>query len=186
MPIAASRRRPTISGTPQRSTLTVTVAQVACPAVGKLYVVRHADAGSRGRHDLPDDCRPLSERGQRQAEALAEQLADVGIKRLVASPFLRCVQTLAPLASRLGIEVESDARLGEGTGSAGALAVATELRSAPAAICSHGDVIPDVLEALLRHGIKLKDEPRWQKASTWVLTRDGEGFSKGRYLPPPA
>lgn len=154
--------------------------------VGKLYVVRHADAGTRGRDDGPDELRPLSERGRRQAAGLVAQLADVGITRLVASPFLRCVQTLEPLGERLGVTVEVDGRLAEGTGFAGALAVADELRDAPAAICSHGDVIPDVLEALLRRGLKVKDEPRWQKASTWILTRDGDGFSKGRYLPPPA
>jgi 8-oxo-dGTP diphosphatase len=154
--------------------------------VGKLYVVRHADAGTRGRGDLPDELRPLSDRGVRQAEGLRDQLADAGIERLVASPFLRCIETLGPLAKKLGLEVEVDQRLAEGMGSIGALELAGELRDAPGAICSHGDVIPDLLEALLRRGTKLKDEPRWQKASTWVLSRDGDGFSKGRYLPPPS
>ncbi len=149
-------------------------------------MVRHADAGTRGRDDEPDELRTLSERGRRQADALRDQLADAGIKRLVASPFRRCGDTLRPLADLLGIEVESDDRLAEGTGFTGALALAEELRDDNAAICSHGDVIPDLLDALLRRGIKLKGEVRWQKASTWVLTRDGDGFSKGRYLPPPA
>jgi 8-oxo-dGTP diphosphatase len=153
--------------------------------VGKLYVVRHADAGARSHGDDPDELRPLSERGQRQAEALCELLAEVGIARLVASPFQRCVNTLAPLAARLGLAVEADDRLAEGQGFVGALELASELRDVPAVICSHGDVIPDLLEALVRRGIKLKDEPRWQKASTWVLTRDGDGFSKAKYLPPP-
>ncbi len=159
--------------------------QVASRAVGKLYVVRHADAGDRGRDGEPDELRPLSPRGHRQAEALCEQLADVGIQRLVASPYQRCIDTLAPLAERLGLEVEPDVRLAEAMGPIGALELADELRGGPAALCSHGDVIPDLLEALVRRGTNLKDEPRWQKASTWVLTRDGDGFSKGRYVPPP-
>lgn len=154
--------------------------------MGKLYVVRHADAGTRGRDSQPDELRTLSERGRRQADALRHQMDDAGIVRLVASPFRRCVETLLPLADHLGLDVEIDVRLAEGQGFAGALELAEELRSGPAAICSHGDVIPDLLEALVRRGTKLKDEPRWQKASTWVLTRDGDGFSKGRYLPPPA
>lgn len=154
--------------------------------MGKLYVVRHADAGSRGRDGVPDELRPLSARGHRQAEGLRDLLSDLGIQRLVASPFLRCTDTLAPLGKHLGIEVESDVRLGEGMGAVGALELADELRGSPAVLCSHGDVIPDLLEALVRRGTNLKDEPRWQKASTWVLTRDGDGFSKGRYLPPPA
>lgn len=153
--------------------------------MGKLYVVRHADAGTRGRDDGPDELRPLSKRGRAQADAVRDLLADAGIVRLVASPFRRCVQTLQPLADHLGLVVEPDERIAEGHGFSGALELARELRGAPAAICSHGDVIPDLLEALVRRGTAFKDEPRWPKASTWVLTRNGDGFSKARYLPPP-
>ena len=66
-----------------------------------------------------------------------------------------------------------------------ALELAATLRTTSAMFCSHGDVIPDVLDALLAKGMKLKDELRWQKASTWVLTWDGSRLTKGRYLPPP-
>lgn len=154
--------------------------------MANLYVVRHADAGTRGQGDGPDELRGLTDRGQRQAEGLRDQLTDAGVTRLVASPFRRCVDTLAPLAQHLGLNVETDDRLAEGRGFVGALALAEELRDAPAVICSHGDVIPDLLDALLRRGIRLKDDLRWQKGSTWVLTRDGEGFTKGQYLPPTA
>lgn len=152
--------------------------------MGKLYLVRHADAGDRGRTPGPDAERQLSERGRRQAAGLADELADSGVTRLVSSPFRRCVETLVPLAEKLGLEVEVDDRLAEGQGFPGALALAEELRSHRAVLCSHGDVIPDMLDALARRGMKLKDQPRWQKGSTWVLTRDGDGFSKARYRPP--
>ena len=66
------------------------------------------------------------------------------------------------------------------------MAVAEELRCTTAVMCSHGDVIPDLLEALLASGTRLKGELRWQKAATWVLTWDGDRLAKGRYLPPPA
>jgi 8-oxo-dGTP diphosphatase len=154
--------------------------------VPKLYVVRHADAGPRGGRHEPDDQRTLSRRGQRQAEGLRDQLADAGITRLLSSPFRRCVQTLTPLGDHLGIEVEVDERLAEGQGAAGPLAVAEEVRDTRAVVCSHGDVIPDLLDALLAQGTVLKDELRWQKASTWVLTWNGDRVAKGRYLPPPA
>lgn len=154
--------------------------------MGKLYVVRHADAGHRGGHHGADDRRELSGRGRQQAEGLRDQLADAGINRLVASPSLRCVQTLSPLGDLLGVKVETDARLAEGKGAAGALALAKELRGTTAALCSHGDVIPDLLEALLAGGTRLKGELRWQKASTWVLSWDGDHLGKGRYLSPPA
>jgi 8-oxo-dGTP diphosphatase len=154
--------------------------------VGKLYVVRHADAGHRGDGSRPDEARELSERGWRQAEGLCLELGEKDISRLVASPFARCVQTLEPLGKVLGLSVEPDDRLAEGTGAWGALAVAAEVRGTDAVLCSHGDVIPDLLDHLVAHGAKLKDELRWQKASTWVLSWDGDQLTKGRYLPPPA
>ncbi len=148
-------------------------------------MVRHADAGHRGGRHEPDEQRTLSERGRRQANGLGEQLADTGITRLLASPSLRCQQTLEPLAERLELKVEVDDRLGEGQGAEGALALAAELQHMSAALCSHGDVIPDLLDTLLAQGTKLKGDLRWQKASTWVLTWDGNRLVKGKYLSPP-
>ena len=153
--------------------------------MAKLYLVRHADAGDRSGWPGKDRDRPLSPKGQRQADGLAEQFAEIGATRLLASPYVRCVQTLEPLAARLGLTVEADDRLAEGAGAADALAAARECRGKVAVFCSHGDVIPDVLDALLRDGLKLKDELRWQKASTWVLSWDGDRPTKGSYLPPP-
>lgn len=148
-------------------------------------MVRHADAGHRGGHHEPDEQRSLSERGERQADALCKQLADAGIARLLTSPSWRCQQTLAPLGARLDLAVEIDGRLDEGQGATGALAVADEVRDTNAALCTHGDVIPDLLDALRAQGCRLKDELRWQKASTWVLSWDGNRLVKGRYLSPP-
>lgn len=154
--------------------------------MGKLYLVRHADAGHRKDHDGPDIGRPLSERGQRQADALVDLLGDAGITRLLSSPYLRCMQTLVPLGHRLGLPIEDEPLLAEGAGAAGALDLAAGLETTSAAFCSHGDVIPDILEALLARGMKRRDDLRWQKASTWVLTWDGGKLAKARYLPPPA
>ena len=154
--------------------------------MGKLYVVRHADAGHRGDGSRPDEERELSERGWRQAEGLCLELGERDITRLVASPFVRCVQTLEPLAKVLGLSVEADERLAERATADDALALAAEVRGTGAVLCSHGDVIPDLLEHLVAHGVKLKDELRGQKASTWVFSWDGDQLSKGRYLPPPA
>jgi phosphohistidine phosphatase SixA len=154
--------------------------------VGKLYVVRHADAGHRGAGDQPDEARALSKRGWRQAAGLSEQLAEAGVTRLLTSPYLRCVQSLEPLGERVGLAVEPDQRLAEGQGTPGVLDLIGEVRGTTAVLCSHGDVIPDLLDALQAGGTRLKDELRWQKASTWVLTWDGDQLSKGRYVPPPA
>ena len=60
------------------------------------YLVRHADAGSRGIQN--DHQRRLSKRGRAQAERLVDPLSTVGATELRSSPFARCMETLAPLA----------------------------------------------------------------------------------------
>jgi broad specificity phosphatase PhoE len=153
----------------------------------KLYVVRHAHAGSRSAWDGSDDDRPLTRRGRKQAAAIADQLADVDILRLVSSPAVRCVQSLVPLGDRLRLKVEEDARLLEGASGGEALALADELRDTggAAVVCSHGDVILEMLRAWNAGPTRFEDPLVWPKGSTWVLTWDGERWARARYLPPP-
>jgi broad specificity phosphatase PhoE len=153
--------------------------------VAKLYMVRHAQAGDRSAWTQPDELRPLSPKGARQAAGLRDLLRDAGVKRLVSSPAVRCVDTLRPLGDALGLDVEIDERLAERAGAGPALELLSELSSAPAALCSHGDVIPDVLEALVAQGVRFRDDLRWQKGSTWELTWNGDGVTDARYVPPP-
>src|SRR3984893_7464329 len=80
------------------------------------YLVRHAKAGSRRDWEGPDECRPLTAAGRLQAAAIAERLRARPVTRLLSSPYLRCVQTLEPLAKELGLVVECDDDLAEGSG----------------------------------------------------------------------
>lgn len=47
----------------------------------------------------------LTPLGHRQAEQAAEALAREGIRRIIASPYTRALQTAAPIAKRLGVPV---------------------------------------------------------------------------------
>jgi 8-oxo-dGTP diphosphatase len=153
----------------------------------KLYVVRHAHAGSRSSWDGPDEARPLSTKGHRQASAIADSLAAIRATGLVSSPFRRCTQTLDPLAATLGLGVDEDPRLAEGAGGEDALALADELRKEHevAVVCSHGDVVPEMLRILKATTARFKDPFVWPKGSTWVVTHDGDRWAKARYIPPP-
>jgi broad specificity phosphatase PhoE len=153
----------------------------------RLYVVRHAHAGSRSAWVEDDRTRPLSKKGWRQATALADRLGDVGITRLVSSPSLRCVETMRPLADRLGLVIDDDDRLAEGEDGEGALALADELcrtGSEAVALCSHGDVIPDLLWELRGIGTTFHDPLVWPKGSVWEITSSGTRWTDGRYLSP--
>jgi broad specificity phosphatase PhoE len=134
----------------------------------KHYVVRHAEAGNRQKWKGPDEQRPLSPKGRRQAKALAEQLADDAIERIWSSPFLRCVQTVEQLAERLRLPVEVAPELGEGTGAVGVLKLARNAEGTTV-MCTHGDVMDALLDHLVREGLDLGKKPRCAKGSTWVL-----------------
>jgi 8-oxo-dGTP diphosphatase len=153
----------------------------------RLYIVRHAHAGTRSSWEGSDETRPLTNRGRHEADAIADGLRSAGLTRLVSSPYRRCTQTLDPLAARLGLAVESDERLTEGAGGEKALALADELRKEPeaAVVCSHGDVIPELLRILKATTARFRDPFIWPKASTWVVTWDGDRWSKARYIAPP-
>jgi broad specificity phosphatase PhoE len=56
---------------------------------------------------------PLSAGGQRQALAMADRLAGESVTHVFSSPFLRCVETAAPIAERLGLAIELEAGLSE-------------------------------------------------------------------------
>ena len=152
-----------------------------------LYLVRHAKAGSRADWVGADRLRPLTKGGVRQAEALAERLAPLvaaADAELVSSPYLRCVQTIEPLATRLGRSVRLDERLAEEAGFAGALELLADLPDG-SVLCSHGDVIPETVDALLRRGCVLSGTPESGKGAVWVLTRRGTEVVHAEAWPPP-
>ncbi|HJU81399.1 MAG TPA: NUDIX hydrolase [Acidimicrobiia bacterium] len=154
-------------------------------STGTLFLVRHGVAGSRSDWKKDDRLRPLSNRGEKQALGLARTLAIHPIDRILTSPYLRCRQTVKPLADKLGIEIEEREELAEGEGFKGARDLCRELAGTNAVLCSHGDVIPALLDWMARHGMALKSAFECKKGSTWEIeVRAGE-FRRGRYWPPP-
>ncbi len=151
-----------------------------------MYLVRHGKAGSRHDWKGPDDERPLSKRGRRQADALVGLLADRGIVRVFSSPSVRCVHTVEPLADKLGLPVDLRPELGEGTAKDDVAGFVGGLLSTTAAVSSHGDMIPVILEVLAAdHGLDLPDDYPCAKGSVWELADDGAGRMTGTYLAPP-
>jgi 8-oxo-dGTP diphosphatase len=149
-----------------------------------LLVVRHARAGHRRRWDGPDEHRPLSGRGRRQAEALVGPLAAYEPTRLLSSPTVRCAQTLEPLASKLDLPVELTDALAEGGPARAIVALAREQMGSTAVLCSHGEVIPILLDALEREdGLVLPDDYPCAKGSTWVIGERRGRYVDARYLP---
>jgi phosphohistidine phosphatase len=74
-----------------------------------LWLLRHAEAAD----GAPDDERPLTERGIRQAEAAGRALQTLGasIDVCLSSPKLRAMQTAQYACAPLGVEVTIERRL---------------------------------------------------------------------------
>jgi 8-oxo-dGTP diphosphatase len=145
------------------------------------YLVRHAKAGSRERWAQPDRDRPLTEAGRVQAAGLARLLAP-DARRVMSSPYVRCVQTVEPLAEANGLRVEEEDRLAEGADPDWALG---QLCSAPGSVlCTHGDVMASIVTALADAHIPLNGGMQWAKGGTWAFTVSGGRITGGRYLPP--
>ena len=117
-----------------------------------VILIRHASAGHRERWSGDDRERPLDERGWRQAEAFVHSLAGYEIERILSSSLVRCVQTVEPLARELGIEIEKRGELTEGATREEALALVDEVRGAGVALCTHGDVVLELLGTELKKG----------------------------------
>jgi len=163
-----------------------------------IHLVRHAHAGSRSAWRGDDALRPLSEKGRAQAVAIAGALApnlgdpsaatgSHGSVLLWSSPYLRCVQTLEPLAERFGSKVSSVDELVEGTSGRAALdhlLAAAEAASVVVA-CSHGDVIPAVLSTALGRGATLDGELSPRKAARYVIQVDHGAVTHITHVPRP-
>jgi len=82
------------------------------PSVTRVHLLRHGEVHNPagvlyGR--LPGY--HLSERGVAMAERIAETMVTRDVVRIVSSPLERALQTAAPAATRLGLEVATDERL---------------------------------------------------------------------------
>ena len=147
----------------------------------RCFVVRHAHAGKRGSVD--DERRGLSDRGLAQARGIAAELGDESVGAILSSPYARCVETVEPLAAALGLRVDTSEVLAEGGDAHAALEI-VEGADEPVVVCSHGDVIGDLMSTLVDRGIHLDDD-RLAKGSTWILTVVDGAVTSATYRPPP-
>lgn len=138
-----------------------------------VLMVRHARAGKRAGWDGDDRLRPLDERGRLQADRLVEQLSDRELKRILSSPYARCVQTVEPFAEARGLTVEEDEALAEGSGVAPALAALRAIGEQVVA-CVHGDLLAELVGG------------KTQKGSTTVLELEDDSVTVLERLEPPA
>lgn len=137
-----------------------------------VLLLRHSPAGDRSDWVGDDRLRPLDRKGSRQAVDLVETLGSYPIKRILSSPYVRCLQTVEPLARKLGLVVEEVATLGEGHTRKQVLAALESVTGDLTLACTHGDI----MEEMVGVGQPMK------KGGTWLLDPE---LSPVEYVPPP-
>jgi 8-oxo-dGTP pyrophosphatase MutT (NUDIX family) len=144
-------------------------------AEASALLVRHGTAGNRKDWEGDDRLRPLDEKGRRQAEALADSLIHYPVKHVLSSPYLRCTQTVKPLAKWLGLPVLEVEQLAEGASIEEVEGLIDGLDGGLAVLCSHGDVVEQIVGT----------EAPNRKGGFWLVKKVDNGVEPMRYVPPP-
>lgn len=151
-----------------------------------LYLVRHAVAVGRSSWHHSDEKRPLTPKGHRQARALLRLFEGTDVRRILSSPAVRCRDTVVPLAEARRISIDETPELAEGHSSRKAMDLVAEhaAKKGDSVLCTHGDLIPELLRRLGRNGVRLESDLHFAKGSTWELQVDDDRVVRGLYHPP--
>ncbi|MGM7679545.1 NUDIX hydrolase [Microbacterium sp. A94] len=118
-----------------------------------IIALRHAKAVGRSDWEMSDASRVLTERGKKQAAAIVAPLLAFGVRKIITSDAVRCVQTITPLAKALDrkpvqTELISQDAWEDGRSDA-RMVIGKRVRTGkPAVLCSHGPVLPDIFSEL--------------------------------------
>ncbi|PRB14522.1 NUDIX hydrolase [Microbacterium sp. MYb62] len=118
-----------------------------------VIALRHAKAMPRSEWDGSDASRPLTERGRKQAKSIVGPLRAFGVRRIVTSDAVRCVETITPLSRALDRKPVKTEKISQDAWEDGE----SDLRSVvgrriragkPTVLCSHGPVLPGLLSEI--------------------------------------
>jgi 8-oxo-dGTP diphosphatase len=131
----------------------------------RFIVLRHASAGRKVRDCAKEFARGLDAEGKPVAMELPETIArELKPRLIVSSPFERCVQTVEPLAEKLGLGIVEDGDFTPGP-STRAIRKAFGAVGNGTVVCTHGEVITRLFD----------EKVKCAKGAFWIVERkDGE------------
>lgn len=120
-----------------------------------VHLVRHGKAEKRARWNGPDGLRPLAPKGLRQARALAADRVDAGFDRILSSPYLRCRQTVEPLAIAAGLRIETHESLAKDEPPAKAAELLRSVADERVLCCTHEELVDALRAELGEEGLRV-------------------------------
>jgi hypothetical protein len=88
-----------------------------------------------------------------------------------------------PLATLRRLPVEPTKELEEGAGADSVMRLIKQHSGKHLVLCTHGDVVEEMLERLIAKGLISRAHARMEKGSTWVLDEQGGTVTGANYLP---
>jgi phosphohistidine phosphatase SixA len=133
--------------------------------VERLVLLRHACAGEKIADTARDFDRGLDAAGEEIAARLSETVTThLWPNEILSSPFRRCVQTVRPLATTLGLRIREDERLTPHR-TRGRLHQTFVQLPADTVVCTHGEVIERLFDGAVTCA----------KGAFWIVERHDEG-----------
>ncbi len=126
-----------------------------------LIVLRHAKATPRADWmngaAIDDGNRPLLPEGYAQAKQLVKLLGAFAPKRVITSPWSRCLNTVAPYAKKRNLKVIERSQLSELGNKKGPKRTKNVIQDIiddgrASVICSHRPALPTIFETIARYG----------------------------------
>lgn len=155
-------------------------------SAGMIYLVRHGSAGNRSDADPDDWSRGLDKTGKEQRKLIRRLLQAHPLTRIGSSDYPRCIETVRPLSDRMGIPLEFEPALVEGSHPHRMVSLIHSLQEESAVLCTHGDVIADLVGHLFAAGVPMDGPMEWKKGSIWELRTIKGRVVSGRYVRPNA
>lgn len=151
-----------------------------------LYLVRHALALAKGSWAGLDSDRPLDAKGRRQVVGLTDWFAARRVDAVIASPAVRCVATVLPVANHHAVDLTTTRALLVGADKEARKLVRRLGKRAAGergfVLCTHGEVLPGILDALGYEGDRAVQHA---KGSVWTVEMCDGAPKFGYELPHP-
>jgi len=135
--------------------------------VTTVIIVRHAEKNIEPNNPDPD----LSPAGQARAQEIARMFGDSGVQAIYATQYKRTQQTVAPLASRLGLSVSTiDAKQSAEL----TRRILSSNRGQTVFIAGHNNTVPEIVNILSGENFPIIPESEYDNMFIVTMYRFGK------------